>query len=127
MRISDWSSDVCSSDLVVGDLALSNQWLHRVGNRLQDRGKVLLDKGFWRVDVQSHGCVFLRRRVEATSGACGGSVTGSVLASARRVALEPAVGDTASLNHVVRWNRVKWQKTKSHGRYPRPVRAGQSY
>src|SRR3546814_11209166 len=36
MCISDWSSDVCSSDLVDGDLART--WRQRAADQLQERG-----------------------------------------------------------------------------------------
>src|SRR3546814_611759 len=40
MRISDWSSDVCSSDLLLGLLSITKQSLGRVLHDLQERGLV---------------------------------------------------------------------------------------
>src|SRR3546814_13137162 len=53
MRISDWSSDVCSSDLLVAPLVLSG-YLQRGHHRRRQATVVLLDAGGYRV-VQKCG------------------------------------------------------------------------
>src|SRR3546814_1486682 len=71
MRISDWSSDVCSSDLVAA--AGAERVLHRAAGHLQRRADVEAagDVAGRRADHRRHlGCVeSLKRRVEGQAGA----------------------------------------------------------
>src|SRR3546814_15117852 len=61
MRISDWSSDVCSSDLQIGGDTAGERFFLRIGQRIGHRR--FDEAGRDAIDGDVAGCKFLRQRL----------------------------------------------------------------
>src|SRR3546814_4488788 len=96
MRISDWSSDVCSSDLLAFDSKYALE-LYQLGALLYRR-----DVPIWRGDVAT-----LRSKLGVPEGTYGS------FADLRRFVLDAA---TAEINQLVPQFSVAWEVAKRRGR-----------